>query len=206
MLKACIQFCFLCLAAIPWLWWRGCSIFLGRERALLGVSQLIALWPGISGGYYRAAFYRLAFPGSPQDTAIGFMTTFSNPNAVLHAHVSTGVFCNIGWAEIGEHCILGSHVCIASGKKQHLHADTGMPIRLQGGVKEKVTIGRDCWIGNGSVVLANVGEGSVVAAGSVVVHHVRPFSIVGGNPARMIASRLESDPPKRTKTRRKAKE
>jgi len=51
-----------------------------------------------------------------------------------------------------------------------------------------ITIETDAWIGTGVVVLPNVtiGEGSVVAANSVVTRNVKPYTIVGGSPARLI--------------------
>jgi maltose O-acetyltransferase len=52
----------------------------------------------------------------------------------------------------------------------------------------RVAIARDAWIGAGTIILPNVtiGEGSVVGAGSVVTQDVAPFTIVAGNPARLI--------------------
>jgi acetyltransferase-like isoleucine patch superfamily enzyme len=54
--------------------------------------------------------------------------------------------------------------------------------------KGPVTIGDNCWIGAGSVVMPNVmlGEFCIVAANSFVNTSFQPFSIVGGNPARLI--------------------
>jgi acetyltransferase-like isoleucine patch superfamily enzyme len=52
-------------------------------------------------------------------------------------------------------------------------------------------IGRNAWIGMGSVILPGVriGEGCVVGAGSVVTRDVEPFSVAAGNPARVLRSR-----------------
>lgn len=54
-----------------------------------------------------------------------------------------------------------------------------------------VTIGNRAWIAYGALVLpgVSIGEGAVVGAGSVVTHDVPPFSIVAGNPARIIGQR-----------------
>ncbi|MES2042853.1 MAG: acyltransferase [Pseudomonadota bacterium] len=62
---------------------------------------------------------------------------------------------------------------------------------LKGG---PVTIGNRVWIGYRALVMPGVtiGEGAVVAAGSVVTKDVAPFTIVGGNPAREIGKRNEA--------------
>ena len=64
-----------------------------------------------------------------------------------------------------------------------------VPIRLQSGTLERINIGKDCWIGAKAVVMADVGDGSVVGAGSVVMKQVLPWSIVAGNPAKVIGIR-----------------
>jgi phosphonate metabolism protein (transferase hexapeptide repeat family) len=56
----------------------------------------------------------------------------------------------------------------------------------------KVTVGNDCWIGHGAIILpgVNVGDGAVIAAGAVVSRSVAPYTIVGGVPARAIRERF----------------
>lgn len=53
-----------------------------------------------------------------------------------------------------------------------------------------IAIGRNVWIGFDSCVLpgVSIGEGSVVGAKSVVIENVPPFTVVAGNPARIIRS------------------
>jgi len=58
-----------------------------------------------------------------------------------------------------------------------------------------VRIGHDVWIGHGAVVLPgrNVGTGAVIAAGAIVTKDVPAYSIVGGNPARIIRRRFPDE-------------
>jgi carbonic anhydrase/acetyltransferase-like protein (isoleucine patch superfamily) len=56
-----------------------------------------------------------------------------------------------------------------------------------------VKIGRDTWIGEGAIVMANVGDRCIVASGAVVTSPVGDGQVVGGNPARVI--RTLSDMP-----------
>jgi acetyltransferase-like isoleucine patch superfamily enzyme len=53
-------------------------------------------------------------------------------------------------------------------------------------------IGNDVWVGYAAMILggANVGDGAVVAAGSVVFSDVPPYAIVAGNPAKIVRSRF----------------
>lgn len=58
-----------------------------------------------------------------------------------------------------------------------------------------VTVGNDVWIGGYCVLKGgiNIGTGSVIAAGSVVVKDVPPYTIMGGNPAKPIRPRFDDE-------------
>ncbi len=58
-----------------------------------------------------------------------------------------------------------------------------------------VSVGNDVWIGYGSTILSGVtiGDGAIVAAGSVVVNDVPSYAVVGGVPARVIKYRFDDD-------------
>ena len=53
----------------------------------------------------------------------------------------------------------------------------------------------DAWIGRGAILRSGVtiGRGAVVAAGAVVTKDVAPYSIVGGNPAKLIRMRFDAE-------------
>ena len=101
---------------------------------------------------------------------------------------------------IGDFALIGMHVQIV-GREDHGITEVGVPITYASWVgdrpiqqRDSVHIGRDVWIGASSVVLgAPIGEGSIVGAGSVVTHDVPSYSIVVGNPARVVGRRFESD-------------
>lgn len=96
---------------------------------------------------------------------------------------------------IGSHVMFGPKVTIIGGG----HNIT-MPSRFMTDVHEKtgnedlgVVIEDDVWIGSYAIVLrgVTVGRGAVVAAGSVVTKSVPPYSIVAGNPARVMRFRWD---------------
>jgi maltose O-acetyltransferase len=74
----------------------------------------------------------------------------------------------------------------------HITTDTTRPMMFQG-VREypQTIIEDDVWIGAASIVLpgVHIGRGAIIAAGSVVTKNVQAFSVVGGNPARLIKMR-----------------
>ena len=59
----------------------------------------------------------------------------------------------------------------------------------------KVVIGNDVWIGDDVIIKGGckIGDGAIVAAGSVVTKDVPPYAIVGGNPAKIIRLRFRED-------------
>lgn len=87
---------------------------------------------------------------------------------------------------IGNNVILAQHVCLSG--LNHGYEDIHTPIREQTCTTAQITVEDDCWIGSNSVITAGVtiGRHAVVAAGSVVTRDVPPFSVVGGNPARLL--------------------
>lgn len=62
--------------------------------------------------------------------------------------------------------------------------------------REKLIIGNDVYIGLDVTILptvTSIGDGAVVAAGSVVIKDVPPFAVVGGNPAKVIKFRFSAE-------------
>ena len=160
------------------------------ENSLFGTfSQLLSLVPGKTGGYLRKHFYRFAMERCETSCVISFATLFSQPDTEIGHGVYIGPQCNIGKSKIGDHCLFGSGVHILSGKRQHDFSDIDTPIQQQGGSYLSVEIGEDTWIGNNAVVMANIGKKCVIGAGSVVTNDVADYSVVAGNPAKVVKMR-----------------
>ena len=165
------------------------SALLTGPSCFSGYSQFLSLFPGKTGSYLRIGFYRLAMKHCSYDCVIGFGTIFSQCDTEIEEGVYIGPQCNIGLCRIGKDSLIASGVHIMSGSNQHNFDDIDTPIQQQGGEFKKIEIGEDCWIGNGSLIMANTGKKSIIGAGSVVTKNVDSFSIVAGNPARVIKMR-----------------
>ena len=160
-----------------------------RDSLFWSYSQFLSLFPGIWATYLRVGFYRMSLTKCHKNCSILFGTIFAQVDTEIGEGVYIGPNCNIGSCRIEDYCTLGSNVHIMSGKNQHYFDALDIPVKDQGGRFEKVTIGEDTWIGNGALIMANVGKKCVIGAGSVVVADVESYSVVAGNPARVIKKR-----------------
>jgi len=165
------------------------GLFLDKNRVFASCSQLLSLIPGIAGSYFRNGFYHLSMTRCDYGVVLSFATLFSQFDTEIAAGTYIGPQCNIGSCKIGKKCLIGSGVHILSGKQQHIFDSVDIPIQDQGGRISKISIGDDCWIGNGAIIMADIGNQCVIAAGAVVVNPVPDRMIVAGNPATVIKKR-----------------
>ena len=114
-------------------------------------------------------------------------------NGMGHVHIGDKTFVGlysvvIGPITIGNNVIIAQHVVLSG--LNHGYEDITMPIKDQPCTTTEIVIEDECWIGANAVVTAGVriGKHSVVAAGSIVTKDVPPYSIVGGNPAKLLKS------------------
>ena len=92
--------------------------------------------------------------------------------------------------QIGDNCLTGKWVTISDNNHGTTDFDTlhEAPIKRKLYTKGPVIIGNNVWIGDKATILGGVtiGDGAVIAANSVVTKDVPAYSVVGGNPARVI--------------------
>lgn len=104
---------------------------------------------------------------------------------------------------IGKYCSIARGVTIILGGEHNTHWVTTYPfntifeskkhIKDHPVSKGPIIIGNDVWIGTEAIILSgvNIGDGAVVAARSLVSKDVPPYSIVAGNPAKIIRYRFD---------------
>lgn len=107
-------------------------------------------------------------------------------------NVGIGEFAYLGGAgglEIGDECIIGQY--LSCHPENHIYSDLNISIRYQGVTRKGIKIGNNCWVGAKVTVLDGVivGNGCIIAAGSVVTKSFPDNSIIGGVPARILKSR-----------------
>jgi acetyltransferase-like isoleucine patch superfamily enzyme len=195
--KSILQFLMRAISLPALLAYRLESVFVGDRKAFGMVSQWVSIVPGLTGEFFRRAYLQWATGLPLKACCLSFGTTFSDPKVKIGNGVYLGRGCDIGNADIGQNCVIGSGVHIISGLRQHGFDDIDIPIRLQPGEFSKVTIGEDTWIGNGAIIGADVGKKCVIGVGSVVVKAIPDFAVAAGNPARVIRNRsvLATKPP-----------
>ncbi|CAN5194126.1 acyltransferase [soil metagenome] len=178
------------------------SLVIGKDRALEGASQTLAPLPGLWGMFLRRAFLRCVLAHCHRTADIGFGTLFSQCGARIDANVYIGPRCHLGLIHLEENVLLAAGVHIPSGGKTHSFEDSDTPIKDQGGQRSLVTIGAGAWLGSAAIVMADVGKGTIVGAGSVVTKPLPENVIAAGVPAKVIRVRTEMINHEGTKTRR----
>ena len=108
-------------------------------------------------------------------------------NITIGHHTRIGLRSTIiGPVQIGDYVILAQNVVLSG--LNHIYTDIEHPICLQGVSVKEIIIEDEAWIAANSVITAGVkiGKHSIVASGSVVTKSVPPYTIVGGNHARIL--------------------
>ena len=104
----------------------------------------------------------------------------------MEDEVYIGAYSVVGSACLRKGCLIGTRANLLSGSTQHELSDDGRWTPFDLARSGQIEIGPHAWIGESAVVMADVGAGALVAAGSVVSTAVPPGVVVAGNPARFV--------------------
>lgn len=165
------------------------SAGVGKDAALEGSSQALGLIPGLAGQYLRRAFLSRVLAACHTHAVIGFGTVFSQSGSRIDENAYIGPHCHLGLVHVERDALIASGVHIPSGRYTHGIDDDSLPPREQTGRPVMVRIGSGAWIGSNAVVLADVGAGTIVGAGSVVTHPLPDRVVAAGVPARILRER-----------------
>jgi|SRR5690554_5738294 len=163
-------------------------IIKGRVRRLLRIFLLFFNFTG------KKERIKIARGGKilANETEIGFGTNINGAILIKGtAKASLGKYCAIGH---GVTFITSNHSYTDVNLNLALSQRIGFHSKLDEG-KKGISIGNNVWIGDGVIILpgVSVGNGAVLAAGSVITKSVEPYAIVAGSPARKIKFRFDQD-------------
>ncbi|HUK34254.1 MAG TPA: acyltransferase [Vicinamibacterales bacterium] len=160
---------------------------IGPDRALTGSSQFWSLVPGLIGQYLRRAlFARVLRGGVAPSAVIEFGVLFSRVDTQIDDGVYIGPRCHLGHVHLERDVLLAAGVHIPSGAHTHGTDMSATAFRDQPGNLHQVRIGAGSWVGSNAVVMADVGQHSVVGAGAVVTRPLPDRVLAAGVPARIV--------------------
>ena len=114
------------------------------------------------------------------------------PDLEIGDNSGVGIDCEVyGPVTIGDNVMMGPEVVIYTSGHKHDRID--IPMMEQGSSDpQPVIIGNDVWIGRRAIIMPGVtiGDGAIVGAGAVVTKNVKPYTVAGGVPAKVIKSRF----------------
>ncbi len=155
-------------------------------------AHTVALFPGLPGAYLRRAFYRLTLDQCHRMCHIGFGAMFTHREVVVGRGVYLGTWALVGSAHLREGTSIGSRASLLSGTELHEFRD-GEWTPFDIGKLRQIVLGPHAFVGEGAIVMADVGARTMVTAGAVVSTAVPDGIVVAGNPARFVR-RLEPLP------------
>ena len=136
-----------------------------------------------------------------------YMAEEFNPNLVSVGRGSYGLIHVINFSDhyklsIGNYCSIAGNVYFIVCGEHRMDTISTYPFKAyychhkyEATSKGNIVVNDDVWIGENVTILSGItiGQGSVIAAGSVVTKDVPPYSIVCGNPAKVIKKRFNDD-------------
>ncbi len=125
------------------------------------------------------------------DCVLGEECLIRQAGITMGNHCSVNSFAYLqGKITMGNGVRIGPKASIVADN--HLHSDIFADITAQGTASVGVVIGDDVWIGTNTTIVdgVTIGSHSIVAAGAVVTKDMPAYSIIGGNPAKVIKNRI----------------
>jgi acetyltransferase-like isoleucine patch superfamily enzyme len=152
-------------------------------------ANYLSLIPGGAGILLRRAWYGATLASCGERLKVLFGAVIHQPNSRIGDDCHIGELGRVGLVEIGPNFVSSHNVCIVSGRHQHGHEKSDIPIRDQPGTVRRVTIGEDVWVGAGATIGADVASHTVVGMGAAVTATFDEWKILGGVPAKVIGER-----------------
>lgn len=126
----------------------------------------------------------------------GTILSCNDSSISMGSNISMGPSC---FLVSRSHLTIGSNVAIGAGTYMlgggHAHDDPDIPVIQQARTSKGIVVEDGAWIGIGAKILdgVTIGRNSIVGAGAVVSKDVPPWTVVLGNPARVVEKRKQAD-------------
>jgi virginiamycin A acetyltransferase len=135
--------------------------------------------------------YKFGSVGS--NTNINGLIAFLITGTKIRANFQIGNFCSIGQESEAIINVNHDYKKVSTSHSRLMHEDPDNNLLPTSNDKCEIIIGHDVWIGNRVTLLSGtrIGNGAVIAAGSVVSGVIPDYAIVGGNPAKLIKYRFD---------------
>lgn len=159
------------------------------------------------------------FPALNSDMVTYVKPTITNPNIIVgdftyfsdrdfESHVTHHYDFYGDKLIIGKFCQIAAGVeFVMNGANHRMNAATTFPFYIFEGWEESVpplselpnkgdtVVGNDVWIGQNVTILpgVHIGDGAIIGLNSTVAHDVEPYTIVAGNPARLVRRRFDEE-------------
>lgn len=144
------------------------------------------------GGEYYSTTLRRIF-AEVYDIEVGIGTYGSIFSRSFRPHVKVGSYCSFAQ---GIQRLYANHPLDQVSTHPLFHLSEFGCVSSNSNPTYSLTIGNDVWVGVNAIITSScrvIGDGAVIGAGSVVTHDVEPYSIVVGNPARVLRYRFEPE-------------
>ncbi len=167
----------------------GGQRLMGTNLCFVFFGQSFSLMPGLPGTIIRACYYKQTLKESSLDLDVGFGGYISKMQTRIGKNVLLGCWAQVGLANIADNAVLANKVSVLSGRHQHNFSDPNANILGGEDGFVSINLGEGCFIGESSVIMADIGAYTVVGAGSVVPKPLPDYVVAVGNPAKVVKKR-----------------
>ncbi len=144
--------------------------------------------PFYAGEYVRYYYYRFFLQKCGTNTIFRYGSFVQYSDVEIGSRCLIGYYNAVGLVSMGDDVLCGGFINFTSGLRQHTFENQDQPINKQHGKRTRIIIASNIWIGNNCVICANVGERTVIGAGSVVINDIEGQGVYAGNPAKKLKS------------------
>jgi len=151
------------------------------------VSLLVSRIPFYIGEYTRLFYYKCTLSHVGKSVCFKYGSFCQYRTTSLGNRVLIGYYGALGQVHIGDDVLVGGFVNFISGTRQHSFAPGDLDRddqRAHG--RRTIHVGSGVWIGSNCLIAADIGDRSVIGAGSVLVRPADSNSVYAGNPAKCI--------------------